>query len=248
VGDQNSASEQQTQHHAGETEIESMKIHASVLVSELQAMRLFALEDESRYVLNGVLVEVWPDKTLIVATDGRRLAVLKSRAFCETPPPDEMRSFIIPNERLKRISSVKKKDREDEANRIDIFFECDDGTLHLRHDGAGQELWGKAIKGNYPGWRKVVPTGDGVAIPVTGFNARYFADFVKVAKLLGASDTGFVAKAYPGDAEGKIGPAEFRLSNLADFYSVIMTLDISKAALPEKQPWLGLQPIEQKAA
>ncbi len=40
------------------------------------AARLFASTDESRYILNGVLVEVRGSDALLVATDGRTMAVI----------------------------------------------------------------------------------------------------------------------------------------------------------------------------
>ena len=49
-----------------------------VQVDELRAMLLFASQDDTRFMLNGIHVEVINGKPILAATDGRRLAVIES--------------------------------------------------------------------------------------------------------------------------------------------------------------------------
>src|SRR5688572_22703331 len=78
-----------------------MKYNATILVRELQAMRLLASEDETRFVLNGVHVELGPEHVLLIATDGRRLGVLRCGASVNDAAPIR---FTIPVEAIDRIA------------------------------------------------------------------------------------------------------------------------------------------------
>lgn len=220
----------------------------TVLVSELQAMRLFASEDESRYVLNGVLVEIWPDKTLLVATDGRRLGVLNTRAEQRFDNADKA-SFIIPSERLERLKPVPRYETTDEKNVLVLTFEqdgrdCGPTRITIDHEGAMMQLRGEAIPKAFPEWRQVIPTGQPKPAPLTAFNSDFFADLSKVAKLLGSDDLVFVARGYHDKQSQSSGAYELRLAGVPNFYCVLMPAKTDNA--PERQQWLGL--TERKAA
>lgn len=215
-------------------------IHKTVvLVSELQAMRLFASEDEARFVLNGVLVEIWQDKTLLVATNGRTIAIHKTECF---QPHDHVSAtrFIVPSERIERLKPIPRYKRDDEKNHVTIAFDDreKDTNLWIDHAGAMMQLRGQAIPSEYPAWRRTLPTGKPKPCPVTAFNAAFFADLAKAAALLGASDSAFIAQAYHDEDSLSSGVHEVRFPGVAGFYCAMMPL--KSDGIPQRQQWLSL--------
>ena len=102
--------------------------------------------DETRYVLNGVLLSFKGDKLTMVATDGRRLALIES----ELEFPDEAESdLIVPTKAVNELlhilgdeGSLKLLVRENQ-----IAFSFDDILLVS-----------KLIEGTYPNYRQVIPS------------------------------------------------------------------------------------------
>jgi len=105
-----------------------------------------ASTDETRYVLTGVLLSFKGGKLTMVATDGRRLALVEQEI--EVPKEAET-EVIIPSravDELLRILgsegelSIQVKDKQ-------VAFQCD----HIL-------LVSKVIEGTYPNYRQVIPT------------------------------------------------------------------------------------------
>lgn len=101
--------------------------------------------DETRYVLNGVLHSFKENKLSLVATDGRRLALVDIEL--EFPRSQET-EVIIPTKAITEISRLLKDDGEVKVSVSDnqVAFELNN-TL----------LVSKLIEGNYPNYRQVIP-------------------------------------------------------------------------------------------
>ncbi|MEO7933745.1 MAG: DNA polymerase III subunit beta [Chthoniobacterales bacterium] len=101
--------------------------------------------DETRYVLNGVLHSFKENKLSLVATDGRRLALVDIEL--EFPRSQET-EVIIPTKAITEISRLLKDDGEVKVSISDnqVAFELNN-TL----------LISKLIEGNYPNYRQVIP-------------------------------------------------------------------------------------------
>jgi DNA polymerase-3 subunit beta len=102
--------------------------------------------DETRYVLNGVLCAFKDNKLTLVATDGRRLALVDLEL--EIPPADEI-SVIIPSKAISELQRLLQDEGDIELRlgENQVAFELN-GTL----------LVSKLIEGNYPNYRQVIPT------------------------------------------------------------------------------------------
>jgi DNA polymerase-3 subunit beta len=102
--------------------------------------------DETRYVLNGVLCAFKDSKLTLVATDGRRLALVDIET--EIPPANET-SVIIPSKAISELARLLKDEGDIEVRlgENQVAFELN-GTL----------LVSKLIEGNYPNYRQVIPT------------------------------------------------------------------------------------------
>lgn len=101
--------------------------------------------DETRYVLNGVLCSFKDNKVTLVATDGRRLAMVDIEL--EFPRSDEI-EVIVPS---KAVNELQRLLRDDGEIKISI------GENQVAFDLNGTLLISKLIDGNYPNYRQVIP-------------------------------------------------------------------------------------------
>ncbi len=102
--------------------------------------------DETRYVLNGILFALKDNKITLVATDGRRLALVDIES--EFPKSDEG-DFIVPS---KAVSELQRLISEEGNIRISVTGN------QVCFDLAGTLLISKLIDGNYPNFRQVIPS------------------------------------------------------------------------------------------
>ena len=101
--------------------------------------------DETRYVLNGILFSFKENKLTMVATDGRRLALVDLEV--EFPRSQEA-DIIVPTKCVTELARLlgDEGDVKMSVGENQVAFEVD-GTL----------LVSKLIEGNYPNYRQVIP-------------------------------------------------------------------------------------------
>jgi len=101
--------------------------------------------DETRYVLNGILCSFKDNKLTLVATDGRRLALVDIEL--EFPRSQEV-DIIVPTKAVTELQRLlgEEGDVKLTVGENQVSFEVD-GTL----------LVSKLIEGNYPNYRQVIP-------------------------------------------------------------------------------------------
>jgi DNA polymerase-3 subunit beta len=101
--------------------------------------------DETRYVLNGILFSFKDNKLTLVATDGRRLALVDVEL--EFPRSHEV-DLILPTKAVTELSRMvsEEGDIKMSVSENQVAFEVG-GTL----------LVSKLIEGNYPNYRQVIP-------------------------------------------------------------------------------------------
>jgi DNA polymerase-3 subunit beta len=102
--------------------------------------------DETRRVLNGVHLSFRGDKLTMVATDGRRLALVEHAI--DVPEKNE-KDMIIPAKAVKELVHVLKDEGDAQLHVLDkqVAVEC-----------ANVLMVCKLIEGNYPNFRQVVPS------------------------------------------------------------------------------------------
>ena len=106
--------------------------------------------DESRYVLNGIFFSLKEHKLTMVATDGRRLALVDEDVDIAANSQGE---FIVPAKAVNEISRLLQ-DKGD----VEIKFSDNQCAFTLRDDKGGNVyLVTKLIEGNYPNYRQVIP-------------------------------------------------------------------------------------------
>jgi len=101
--------------------------------------------DETRYVLNGILFSFRENKLTLVATDGRRLALVDIEL--EFPRSHEG-DVIIPSKTVNEIARLLTDDGE-----IKVSI----GENQAAFEVNGTLLVSKLIEGNYPNYRQVIP-------------------------------------------------------------------------------------------
>ena len=106
--------------------------------------------DESRYVLNGILISLKEHKLTMVATDGRRLALADEDVDVSEKSQGE---FIVPAKAVNELNRLLQ-DKGD----IEIKYTENQAAFALKDEKSSSVLIiSKLIEGNYPNYRQVIP-------------------------------------------------------------------------------------------
>ncbi len=123
-----------------------LKIEQLVLRDMLKKTAYAVSNDETRYVLNGVFMSFKADKLTVVATDGRRLALIEHEI--EIPKGGET-EFILPTKAVGELQRLL-------ADKGDLKLSVGDNQVICELDGT--TLVSKLIEGAYPNFRQVIPS------------------------------------------------------------------------------------------
>jgi DNA polymerase-3 subunit beta len=106
--------------------------------------------DESRYVLNGIFISLKDHKMTMVATDGRRLALVDEEVDIAEKSSGE---FIVPAKAVNEINRLLQ-----EKGDVEIKFGDNQASFTLKNEKDLSVLViTKLIEGNYPNYRQVIP-------------------------------------------------------------------------------------------
>jgi DNA polymerase-3 subunit beta len=131
------------------------KKHVSLPQEKLRGMlrktAFAASTDESRYVLNGIFHSLKEHKITLVATDGRRLALVEEEAEVGSDSEGE---FIVPSKAITELSRLLQPGGE-----VDLRYTENQLAYTLRGEKAPTVvLITKLVEGTYPNYRQVIPT------------------------------------------------------------------------------------------
>jgi DNA polymerase-3 subunit beta len=106
--------------------------------------------DESRYVLNGIFISLKDHKMTMVATDGRRLALVDEEVDVSEKSQGE---FIVPSKAVNELNRLLGDKGE-----IEVRYADNQAGFSLKDEKGGTILIiSKLIEGNYPNYRQVIP-------------------------------------------------------------------------------------------
>jgi DNA polymerase-3 subunit beta len=106
--------------------------------------------DESRYVLNGIFISLKDGKMTLVATDGRRLALVDEEVDLSEKSSGE---FIVPAKAVNELVRLLQATGD-----VEIKFGENQASFALKDDkGFSVLLITKLIEGNYPNYKQVIP-------------------------------------------------------------------------------------------
>lgn len=109
-------------------------------------MTKFAIShDETRYMLNGILFVIKPSYIRLVATDGRRLAMIEDKVQL---PKTLERKFIVPTKAIEELEKMLGDEGE-----VKVCF----GDNQIFFDTATTKLVSRLIEGEFPNYEQVIP-------------------------------------------------------------------------------------------
>jgi len=107
--------------------------------------------DESRYVLNGIYLSLKDHKMTMVATDGRRLALVDEEIDVSEGSQGE---FIVPAKAVNELNRLLQ-----EKGEVEIRYGENQASFTLNDEnGSSVLIVSKLIEGNYPNYRQVIPS------------------------------------------------------------------------------------------
>lgn len=121
------------------------KIAQAVMKDSLKKTSYAISTDETRYVLNGIFTSFKDGKMTLVATDGRRLAMVENDL--EFPSSNEA-DVIIPSKAVMELQRLL-------GDEGDVVVKLTDSQIAFEINGS--LLVSKLIEGNYPNYRQVIP-------------------------------------------------------------------------------------------
>lgn len=138
--------------HFPNVEEDSESFHLDLPQRDLRAMldaTAFAMaQQDVRYYLNGLLLEMEPDHLRAVATDGHRLAM----SVCNVATGvSESRQLIVPRKGVQELIRLM----DDVELPMTLVF----GDTHLRATIGAYTFTSKLIEGKFPDYNRVIPRG-----------------------------------------------------------------------------------------
>ena len=124
---------------------EAIQIEQSTLKEMLRLTSFAVSHEESRYVLNGILIEISDNVIRIVATDGRRLAKIEKKL------PAVIKKEVAVIVPIKAVQEISRNLREEGTLSLivganQVLFEINDVLIATR-----------IIEGEFPNYNQVIP-------------------------------------------------------------------------------------------
>lgn len=204
---------------------EIIKLEQSVLKEMLHLTSFAASTDESRYVLNGILLNIQNNNLVLVATDGKRLAITNKKL---SNPIDKDINIIIP---IKTVQELNRNLQEEGELSLVI------GQNQVLFDLGNIVIISRLIEGEFPDYRQVIP-------PVSEYKMRInreeFLLAIKRASLLTTPDYQavklevfkdklVVSKSTPDIGESsEIVPMEYKGKEVAIGFNSNYLIDVLK--------------------
>ncbi|MEY3607545.1 MAG: hypothetical protein RLZZ447_333 [Verrucomicrobiota bacterium] len=125
------------------------------LATMLRSVAYAQSNDESRYILNGVYFNFRDGRLFLVATDGRRLALVSKEMEI---PADAAGAIILPAKTVGELTRLL-----DKGEKVQISFNDRRAAFQIATDKDASGLvdniylYSKVVEGNYPNYQQVIP-------------------------------------------------------------------------------------------
>ena len=136
-------------------DVHTLELPENTLKHLLEAASFAMANQDVRYYLNGLLLEVNPDGVRTVATDGHRLALCFHTA--EMQGVEQSRQFIIPRKGVLELSRLLRSDCQ-------VPVQVQSSQNHLRVQLDNLRFTTKLVDGRYPDYRAAVPGGGQIQV------------------------------------------------------------------------------------
>ncbi|MBM3250288.1 MAG: DNA polymerase III subunit beta [Candidatus Omnitrophica bacterium] len=124
---------------------EVIKLDQSVLKQALSLTSFAVSFDETRYILNGILFKIQKNNFTLVATDGKRLAIMEKKLSQNI---DKEVSCIVPVKTIHELNRNLKEEGE-----LSLIL----GNNQVFFGFGGISIISRLIEGEFPDYRQVVP-------------------------------------------------------------------------------------------
>lgn len=124
---------------------EAIKLEQATLKQMLTLTSFAASFDETRYILNGILFKVNKEKLTLVATDGKRLAIIEKKL---SQNMDKDISIIVPIKAIHELNRNLKEEGE-----LSLIL----GNNQVLFDLGNVMIISRLIEGEFPDYQQVVP-------------------------------------------------------------------------------------------
>lgn len=142
--------------------------------------------DESRYVLNGIFISLKENKMTMVATDGRRLALVDEETEVAESSQGE---FIVPTKAVNEMGRLLQDKGE-----VELKFTDNQAAFLLKGEKDSTVLLiTKLVEGNYPNYRQVIPAETKERVPVI---REEFLHALKRAEIMTSEKSNSVKMAF----------------------------------------------------
>ena len=133
----------------------SFTIEQAELTAMLKSVAYAQSTDETRYILNGVYFNFRDGKLSLVATDGRRLALVSKELEV---PATSAGAIILPAKTVNELARML-----DKGEKLKISFNDRRAAFQINTDKDASGLtdsiylYSKVVEGNYPNYQQVIP-------------------------------------------------------------------------------------------
>lgn len=127
----------------------NVQISLKALTSLIQKTIFSISNEDSRFTLNGALLNVQDGGMTMVATDGHRLALAHQTGCASDGPPNKA---LLPK---KAMVELLKLAAEAQGEDVQMDFSADDN--HLFFGLGGRLLMSRKLTGNFPDYERVLP-------------------------------------------------------------------------------------------
>ncbi|MCX5695908.1 MAG: DNA polymerase III subunit beta [Candidatus Omnitrophica bacterium] len=152
---------------------EVIKLDQALLKGALTLTSFSVSIDESRYILNGILFKVNKNNLTLVATDGKRLAIMEKKLNSN---PERDISIIVP---VKTIHELNRNLKE--SGEVSLVL----GSNQVLFDLGSVIVISRLIEGEFPDYKQVIPVASENKVRL---NKEQFLLAVKRAALLSTPD------------------------------------------------------------
>jgi len=124
---------------------EAIKLEQGVLKQMLNLTSFAVSFDETRYILNGILFKINKNNLSLVATDGKRLAIIERKLKQDI---DKDLHIIVPIKTIHELNRNLKDETE-----VSLIL----GNNQVLFDLGGVVVISRLIEGEFPDYRQVIP-------------------------------------------------------------------------------------------
>lgn len=163
-----------------------LKLNRKDFINALRAVIVTAAKRDVRYYLHSVLIEVRPEKVVLVSTDGHRLTF--ATLTLNTGIEDAAVDLLLHREDAERLIKTVSVNRKSTTEEITIGWYKNE--VHIGADGTQMVV--TQLDGKFPEWRRIIQSTLNLdparaGIQEYGIDTKYMADAQKAFKHLYAS-------------------------------------------------------------